>query len=175
MRGFLCVSLSAVGLIAMGGCGSDSTAEDTGLGAVKSPHYVKTLTAPQIRALEGAALGDRQVHRLVAGSNPKVVEALRWSGEDSPLLGVAVYLRLDPPIDLNKQALPAYLTPNPQAPSGTPNLRRKVIYSSRGVKVLKVRVLAVGREVAEIQPASAESSESEWLGPPPGDDYAYED
>ncbi len=175
MRGFLCASLAAVGLIAVGGCGSDSTAEDTDLGAVKSPHYVKTLTVRQIHALERAALGDRQVRRLVAGSNPRVVEAFRWSGEASPLLGVGVYLRLDPPIDLNKQALPAYLTPIPQAPSGTPNLRRKVVYSSRGVKALKVRVLAVGREVAEIQPASAESSESEWIGPPPGDDYEYED
>jgi hypothetical protein len=170
MRGFAGALLSVVSLIAIGGCGSDSTTGE----AVPS-REVDELTKKDLRALNRAALRDPLVRQLIAGSDPKVLRPFPWSREGGPrYMGAGVHLRINPPIDLDAQVLPAYATPNSDAPAGTPDLRLKVVYTSKGVKELVVRVLAVGREVVEIQPEAAESSDAEWFGPSPGEDYVPE-
>jgi hypothetical protein len=133
-----------------------------------------SLSAAEKDRLEKTALTDPLVQELTRGVKTDVDRSLEWTSEDgSRLLGAGVYITLDPPIDLDSKKLPVFYSPNPEAPPGTPTVRRSIIYSAKDVSVLKVRALLSPEEVVQVEPMGnhLDITKVHLVGTYPGKDY----
>jgi hypothetical protein len=112
--------------------------------------------------------GDRKI--AVSGS------VVPWLAEgDRHLIGGVVKIPISPPAKFTDLRLPATISPNHKAPTGTPTLYRYARMSASNVGELEVAVdLSEGRPV-RIEPSGdgCRVTKLELIGPPPKNSSAY--
>jgi hypothetical protein len=127
----------------------------------------------QTEAVE-VAVGDPTVKRLLGDHEVDERRAAPWVAEGgAELLGASVRIRLARPLRLDGEKLPAYITPDRDAPPSTPPMRRYVRYSGTGFTELRVLMELPSKEVLEIAPEGSAASITglQLIGPPLSKDY----
>lgn len=174
------ISLSIVAAALLVGCGGgDSTSTSGGSaasaqakvgkaapGAVQRPKFTQADT----QMAKAITLGDEGIHRLLAGEHSHVVAVIPWYSEGGRrLVGAEVKIKLRPPTRLADERLPVTISPDHQAPPGTPTLDRFARVSARNVTELDAMTELAARRVVRIEPAGngVEVTKFELIGPAP--------
>jgi hypothetical protein len=169
------VVLGAAGLI---GCGGEGRVAGEGttaaIGFEPLPGRVVRhlgLTAADRRRIRDVALHNHFVHGVASGSRVRILGRVApvVSVGGRKLLGGAVELKLSPAVEFEDLRLPATISPNEKAPSGTPTLFRFVRMSANHVGELEVEVRLAGGRPVRIEPSGDgyEVTKLELIGPPP--------
>jgi hypothetical protein len=167
--------------IALAGCGAGDSADTSTSEATvpASPEVGKAspgsdasvrLTKAETRRLAAIALRDPYLQAIAGNDDAKVIKVAPWgSPEESNLIGGLVHVRLGGPVRLEDERLPATISPNHRAPSGTPILHRYARVSASNVTELEMLVeLGKGR-VVQIEPGgeAVKVTKIELIGPAP--------
>ena len=133
------------------------------------------LTRIQEVDLKTTALRSPTIRRLTERRRAYVTAVVPWVNEGTAqaaesLVGGDVKIDLRPPIRLNNEVLPVYITPAPNAPPHTPSLSRHVIYSAEHVAQLRALVDIHRSKVMEVAPSGRrlKVTRLKLLGPTPG-------
>lgn len=172
--------------IVLAGCGAGDAADTSTSEATvpASPEVGKAspgsngsvqLTRADEQKLAAIALHNPYLKAIAKDDGAEVIKVAPWgSPGGSNLIGGLVHVRLGEPARLENQRLPATISPNHQAPSGTPDLHRYARVSASNVTELEMLVELDEGRVAQIEPAgkAVNVTKIELIGPAP-EDPAY--
>lgn len=151
----------------------NSDRHDPARADVSGPYYTPITEQQETEAKE-MAVHSRAVQALGAGRQVKVESLEPWiNSGGTQLLGAIVHIGLRPAVRLQRQRLPAYVTPGPSAPAGTPSMERYVVISGTGVSELNASVLLKKGRVVSVEPSGRHAAITglHLVGPPPGPAY----
>jgi hypothetical protein len=174
---------AVIGGILLAGCGGDSERDSTSAASELSTPAAPSsraatsrasnfgLTKAKAQRIRSLALHNRFVRQVASDRQIHIAKkVVPWVSEGGgELIGGSVDVYLSPPTQLDDQRLPATISPNRQAPAGTPTLYRYVSMSARQVRQLEVAIeLKKGRAV-RIEPSGGgyEVTSVELIGAPP--------